>query len=258
MKPSLNKTTTSYPLIWLNETDSTNRYLSQLCDTSASPLTELTTVATDFQTAGKGQRGNSWESTRGENLLFSFVLYPTFLEANKQFSLSQLVALAIKEVLDNITPDISIKWSNDIYWKEKKICGILIEHDLQGGSLSRSIIGVGLNVNQQEFHSDAPNPVSLRQITGTPHQRHTLLTKIIERIRSCYTQLQCQTEGYRHTLNERYNNSLFRRNTWHTYTDNNGTFEACLLRTEIDGRLVLLDRNGTERKYWFKEIRFQI
>ena len=116
------------PLIHIIETNSTNNYLQTFC--TREKAEELTTVVADFQTSGRGQRGNSWESEPAKNLLFSFVLFPEFLEARRQFLISQIVSLAIKEELDTYTDDISIKWPNDIYWKEKKICGILIENDL--------------------------------------------------------------------------------------------------------------------------------
>ena len=133
-----------FPIINLDETDSTNHYLAQLCD--REPISEYTTVRADYQTAGKGQRGNTWESEKGKNLLFSFVLYPTFLKAHRQFLLSQLTALAVKETLELWTDDIRIKWPNDIYWKGKKICGMLIENALQGKCIEECVVGVGLNV----------------------------------------------------------------------------------------------------------------
>ena len=135
------------PLIHLEETDSTNKYLNELCNKQC--VEELTTITADFQTSGRGQRGNSWESEAGQNLMFSFVLYPTFLKARRQFLLSQIISLAIKEELERYVSNISIKWPNDIYWKDKKICGMLIENDLTGVHISRSITGIGINVNQE-------------------------------------------------------------------------------------------------------------
>ena len=148
------------PLIVLPETGSTNNYLSQLCNEQEAAVKEFTTVIAERQTAGKGQRGNSWESEDYRNLTFSFVLYPTFVEVRRQFLLSQFISLSIKEELDEWTEDISIKWPNDIYWHEKKICGILIENDLAGHHIGRCIAGIGVNINQEVFRSDAPNPVS--------------------------------------------------------------------------------------------------
>ena len=153
----------SFPvsLVYLKETESTNKYLNDLCNKQC--VGELTTVTTDFQTSGRGQRGNSWESERGQNLMFSFVLYPAFLKARKQFLLSQIISLAIKEELDTHVSDVSIKWPNDIYWKDKKICGMLIENDLTGTHISRSIAGIGININQEAFTSPAPNNRTILQ-----------------------------------------------------------------------------------------------
>ena len=142
-----------YPLIVLDETDSTNRYISQLCNNPQKAVAELTTVSAEFQTAGKGQRGNSWEAEKEKNLLFSFVLYPTFLEARCQFILSQIISLSIKEELDRWSDEITIKWPNDIYWNDRKLGGILIENVVQGAVIKASILGVGLNINQKIFYS---------------------------------------------------------------------------------------------------------
>lgn len=249
-----------YPLIALDETDSTSRYINQLCDDLKEGVAEFTTVTAEFQTAGKGQRGNSWESEGGKNLLFSFVLYPGFVEARRQFILSQLISLAIKEELDRRADgDITIKWPNDIYWREKKICGILIENDLNGPYIGRSIFGIGLNINQELFRSDAPNPVSLKQITGQEHDRKEILTRILQRMEACYKELQQQDfDRYAAEVSARYARSLFRRQGLHPYRDAHGRFLARLLRVEADGRFVLEDEHGREREYLFKEVQYEL
>lgn len=112
------------------------------------------------------------------------------MEAKQQFLISQIVSLAIKEELDTYTTDISIKWPNDIYWKDKKICGMLIENDLMGRNISQSIAGVGININQEVFHSSAPNPVSLFQITGKQYDIFNILEHIMLRIQIYYDLLQ--------------------------------------------------------------------
>lgn len=243
-------------MIHLNETDSTNRYLQQLCQEAGnSKVEEFTTVCADYQTAGKGQRGNSWEAAKGANLLFSFVCYPTFVPIRQQFVLSQLISLGIKETLDEYCSDISIKWPNDIYWKEKKICGILIENDLQGNSIGRCISGIGLNINQEVFLSDAPNPISLKQITGKHYQRETILEKVMQRIEQSYQKLK-EDSAYASELATRYAASLFRREGLHCYQDKDGLFNACLVRVEADGRFVLMDEANQERSYLFKEVQY--
>ncbi|MBQ5818403.1 MAG: biotin--[Bacteroides sp.] len=243
-------------MIHLNETDSTNRYLQQLCQEAVNnKVEEFTTVCADYQTAGKGQRGNSWEAAKGANLLFSFVCYPTFVPIRQQFVLSQLISLGIKETLDEYCSDISIKWPNDIYWKEKKICGILIENDLQGNSIGRCISGIGLNINQEVFLSDAPNPISLKQITGKHYQRETILEKVMQRIEQSYQKLK-EDSAYASELATRYAASLFRREGLHCYQDKDGLFNARLVRVEADGRFVLMDEANQERSYLFKEVQY--
>ena len=243
-------------MIHLNETDSTNRYLQQLCQEAGNnKVEEFTTVCADYQTAGKGQRGNSWEAAKGANLLFSFVCYPTFVPIRQQFVLSQLISLGIKETLDEYCSDISIKWPNDIYWKEKKICGILIENDLQGNSIGRCISGIGLNINQEVFLSDAPNPISLKQITGKHYQRETITEKVMQRIEQSYQKLK-EDSAYASELATRYAASLFRREGLHCYQDKDGLFNARLVRVEADGRFVLMDEANQERSYLFKEVQY--
>ena len=248
-----------FPLVALDETDSTNQHLSRLCNERQEAIAEFTTVVAEFQTAGKGQRGNTWEAEEGKNLLFSFVLYPTFLEARRQFILSQIVSLAIKEELSRWSDEITIKWPNDIYWKDKKICGILIENDLAGHNIARSISGIGININQELFRSDAPNPVSLKQITGQEHDRSSILAHILRRVEIYYNSLRTEEPNiYSAEIAARYARSLYRRRGLHPYEDANGKFLARLLRVEQDGRLILEDESGRERQYLFKEVQHVI
>ena len=148
--------------IHLKETNSTSSYLRTLCNTQATE--EFTVISTDFQTAGRGQRGNSWESEEKKTCYSAYC----WLRLSYQPRTVYLIPGCIfkhKEELDTYGSGFSIKWPNDIYWNDKKICGILIENDLQGSYLSQSIAGIGININQEAFHSSAPNPVSLKQIT---------------------------------------------------------------------------------------------
>lgn len=242
------------PLIHLEETESTNKYLNELCNRQC--VGELTTVTADFQTSGRGQRGNSWESEAGQNLTFSFVLYPVFLQARKQFLLSQIISLAIKEELEEYAADISIKWPNDIYWKEKKICGMLIENDLTGTHISRCITGVGININQETFRSDVPNPVSLKQITGQTHDCCRILASVMKRIKDYYDRLATGKPEILSLIADHYACSLFRKEGFHRYADADGEFMARLVRVESDGRFILEDQTGTTRNYLFKEVQY--
>lgn len=243
------------PLIRVEETNSTNNYLQALCagQNTDQKVEEFTTVVADYQTSGRGQRGNSWESEPGENLLFSFVLFPEFMEARRQFLLSQIVSLAIKEELDNYAADISIKWPNDIYWKEKKICGMLIENDLMGRNISQSIAGIGININQEAFYSPAPNPVSLKQITGNQYDIFEILGNIMRRVQSYYKLLR---DGDTEMITARYRESLFRKEGMHRYKDPEGEFTARIISVEPEGRLILEDEKQRRRGYMFKEVEY--
>src|SRR5690554_2262357 len=133
-------------IVRLDEVESTNLYLRQLVREEHPE--EGSVVIADYQTGGRGQMGNSWLSAKGENLLFSLLIYPRGVKANEQFIISRIASLAVKNTLDQFTDDIRIKWPNDIYWKDKKIAGILIENDISGRVITNSIIGIGININQ--------------------------------------------------------------------------------------------------------------
>ena len=240
--------------IYLSETESTNLYAR-----SVNSSAMVTLISTDHQTAGRGQRGNSWESEAGKNLLFSLVVKPESIPASQQFALCELISSALCDVLSRYTTDIRIKWPNDIYYRDRKLCGILIEHDLEGSHLSRTIIGVGLNVNQEEFISDAPNPISLRQILGHEVDRETLLKEIVEHFVELYSQYTLYpTILSRATLHERYTALLYRQGIEATYRDTQGLFTATLHIVELDGRLILETSQGQQRSYLFKELSFEI
>lgn len=240
-------------IIHLEEKDSTNTYLKDLL--LRQEVEEGTIVIADFQTGGKGQRGNSWESNKGENLLFSIVLYPNTIKANEQFIISQVVSLAIADFLKKFVDDITIKWPNDIYWQEKKICGILIENSLTENNINESVIGIGVNINQTIFFSDAPNPVSLKQITGEEYHLKTLLEEIRDTILLYYKQAVSENRA---AIISHYKASLFRKDGYHLYNDGEKDFSARIKDIEPNGLLVLETDEGIERKFAFKEIKYKI
>lgn len=239
---------------YLKSTSSTNDHLSELC--KKENLREFFTIVTEEQSAGKGQRGNSWESEKGKNLLLSLLLYPTFLEAKEQFYISMLIAIAVAKALNEYTKDISIKWPNDIYWKEKKIAGILIENELEGRAIKQSIVGIGLNVNQEKFVSSAPNPVSLKQIIGRDIDTQHLLNIIRNRIIENYNFVKRHFSASKTSLYDDYIDILFRRNGYHPFQDKNGVFEARFHHIMPSGHLCLEDEDGHIRQYAFKEINY--
>ena len=178
--------------LFIATVDSTNNYLRRKLD-EGYKAEGMLIVSTDNQTAGRGQRGNSWESEPGKNLMFSILTHPSAVPASRQFIISQAMALVILRVLKSISPPHSqrftVKWPNDIYYDNSKLGGTLIECDLQGKNIDNCIIGTGLNVNQTRFVSDAPNPISLRQIFGREFDRGVLLSAIIKEFADIYSQL---------------------------------------------------------------------
>ena len=205
-------------------------------------------VVADYQTAGRGCGTNTWESERGKNMLFSILIHPVEVPVTKQFRISMAISLAILDSLEQYIGDVSIKWPNDIYWRNGKLGGILIENSLQGVCIKDCIIGVGLNVNQQKFYSNAPNPVSLFQIYGEETDRNQLLGDILSRFEQ-YLLLD---------IKSRYLSCLYRRKGYHPYTDKGGAFMAEIVDVEDDGHLLLRDDNGCDRRYAFKEVQFVI
>lgn len=231
-----------WKIIHIEETESTNLWLKEhLAD-------EDMVVWADYQTAGRGQGANKWESERGKNLTFSMLLHPASVPANRQFVISMQISLAICAALGEHIGELSIKWPNDIYWHNAKIAGILIENRLHGHVIRDSIIGIGLNVNQRQFHSDAPNPVSLWQICEQETDREQLLRDIL----AAFERYQGQD------VKSLYLSMLYRRKGFHPYTDVNGVFMAELADVEDDGHLLLQDEEGRRRRYAFKEVSFII
>lgn len=244
----------NYPKpIYIPQTISTNVSLADIC--SKGVTENLTSVYSSFQTDGRGQRGNKWESEDGKNLLFSFVVFPKELPAKEHFILLQITALALFDTLSEYTDGIRIKWPNDIYWTDKKICGTLIENDLSGMDIERSISGTGVNLNQKVFRSNAPNPVSLSQITGQEYDAETILHKIMEHA-SCYYRMY--ENGDSESIRKMYFDAIYRKDGFHRYRDENGEFEATIEGIEKDGRFILKDREGNVRKYLFKEVEYII
>ena len=229
-------------------TNSTNNLLWELLRKQKLP--EGFVVHTDFQTDGKGQTGNSWESENGKNLMFSILLYPNQVPFEYLFYLSQVASIGIKNVLSTIVDGISVKWPNDIYWHDKKLGGILIENSLQASSI-KSVIGIGLNINQEVFRSNAPNPVSLQLITGQSYDRMKLLQEICESIMDIYHHSSPEA------VRADYANCLYRKTGYHPYSTTNEKFEAKINSVHPDGLLELETKEGEIKTFYFKEVKFE-
>ena len=234
---------------------STNTYLREL--KGGDPAYDYEVAVATFQTAGRGQKGNSWESEAGKNLLFSILAHPKNLKVQEQFYISEAIALAVSDSVmaaigPEYAPDVSVKWSNDVYWNDFKMAGILIENILQGDRILDTVAGVGLDVNQEVFVSDAPNPISLKNITGREYDLDKLLNDIIDRFIG-YMELSADK---RPEVDRMYRARLYRREGYHKFRDENGIFEACIEGIRPDGCLMLQTRSGEHRIYEFKQVQF--
>ena len=239
--------------IFLTETDSTNNYANQLLLTKAAA--EGTVVMTQFQTKGRGQQGNSWESEPRKNLLASYIFQPKFLKAAHQFYLSKTVSLALTDLLTEENIDVTIKWPNDIYTGNKKIAGILIENSIVGLHLHSAVAGVGLNLNQTVFITDAPNPVSLTQLTGKDYNVEIVAERLWEKLEIRYNELK---SGDFNAMEIAYINRLFRYHQWAFYAKQGEVFEARITGIGQFGQLKLEHRNGEISEHFFKEVEFVI
>ena len=238
-------------IVRLEVTDSTNNYAKQ--QIRENGLSEGTVFLAHEQTAGRGQQKNVWESEPGENLLFSIVLCPDFLEIRRQFMLSKVVTLCIYKALNKYVDSLKIKWPNDIYAGNQKLGGILIENSVMSGLLKSAVVGIGLNVNQTIFYSDAPNPVSLQLLTNQHYDCEIILSEILSGINRYYTLLR---EGHEEGIDQEFLSVLFRLNEKHFYKAEDEIFEGEIIGVNEIGQLQIRKNNGEVLEFHFKEVEF--
>lgn len=249
----------TFRMIELDEVGSTNNFLRHL-NTPGDLRTTLVTA--EFQTAGRGADQNHWESAKGENLLLSLRVMPAHLPARRMFAISEATAMAVSDALNAFLPPakgrrgFTIKWPNDIYYDDYKVAGILIENDLQGALVQRSTIGIGININQRRFLSDAPNPRSLADIVGHDVERRFVLEQFMEHFTRYFGQIGDGRQEALDALHENYIKRLYRLAEEHTYSDKDGIFRATLIDVEPTGHLILQDTEGKKRSYAFKEVKW--
>lgn len=275
-----------FKMIELDAIVSTNSFLR---DYRPLQPVDITLVTAEYQTAGRGQGTNRWESERGKNLLFSLLVNPASLPAAQAFVLSEAIALSIREAITPfIREEVTIKWPNDIYVGDCKIAGILIENTLQGSAVARSIIGCGVDVNQETFrfpllnrqaslqaehptvNSESPimnselsivnselsivnTPISLRQLLGHDVERRFVLEAVIDGFTRRYELIQRGTFA---PIADEYRAALYRRTGFHPFRDADGPFEAEIADVELSGHLVLRCPDGRLSRYAFKEVSF--
>ena len=241
-------------IVHLLEVDSTNRYVR---DEAAAlwqnrGTCDFAVVAAGHQTAGRGQRGNTWNSNAGENLLFSILVRPgETLEVSRQFLLSQAVALSIHDAMKCHGIDTRLKWPNDIYAGSRKLAGILLELDYSGAFVEQAIIGIGLNVNQENFPPMNRVPVSMKMLRKRDFILDDVLATILDLFEHYYTEMRF---GNRDAIAAEYKRVLLGMNERHTFIDRDGHFDAVIQDIESDGHLILQRTDGSTRRYAFKEV----
>ena len=234
----------------LEEVSSTNDFLR-----AYEPMADVTVLSASYQTNGRGQMGNTWISNSGENALFSILVCPSALKASDGFVLSQAMALSIKEVLDGYLEGISIKWPNDIYCGDEKICGTLIENVLMGKFVGRSVIGSGINVNQTEFPGGlAAPPTSLRIYINRIVPPADIIRSVAGRFALYYEEVQAGS--YDH-IREEYHRHLYLRGEKRCFQDETGTFAGVISQVEPDGPIIISDEDGLPRRYACKQVKLK-
>lgn len=238
--------------ISLGTVGSTNTYAKNLLGEKKPP--EGTLITTEEQSAGRGQSGSQWQSIPGLNLTASYILYPTFLSADKQFFLNMAISLAVRELCEDVTGhEIRIKWPNDIYHRNKKLAGILIENTISGSQITSSVVGIGLNVNQTSFDPDLPNPTSVKLITGQEVSIEAVILKLNTYIEKYYLQLR---QLHFNFLDKGYMVHLYRYHQTASYSRPGGqVFRGEITGVTKEGKLII-ESNGKELRFGMKEVEY--
>lgn len=238
-------------IIKLNEVDSTNSILAQKYAQRSLP--EGSVVVAQSQTKGRGQGQNKWHSESGKNLLCSFILYPEFLEASKQFYISKIISLAVADLVSLYTDKVSIKWPNDIYVNDKKIAGLLIENAVEKNMIKSSIIGIGLNVNQKDFVANIPNPVSLTQITKIKHDLDDVLESLTDILEYRYSLLKGKEFNL---IDENYLNMLYKYKKLSLFEVKGKRIAGSIEGVEPTGELIFKNDKSEVLHFGYKEIEY--
>jgi BirA family transcriptional regulator, biotin operon repressor / biotin---[acetyl-CoA-carboxylase] ligase len=239
-------------LITIQYVDSTNNYLKNLLSNS-KPVPEGTVIMAEAQYAGRGQQQNRWHSEPGKNLTFSILLKPIFLPATLQFDLTRMVSLGIINALRPfLGEELKIKWPNDIYYGDKKLGGVLIENVLQGSQIKNSIVGIGLNINQEIFPLEVPGAVSVKQILHRDYDLKLILSEICKNIEAAYLSLK---SGRYDAVRKLYLERLYQLGEEKYYRSDGQIFKGRITGVTDEGLLLMISE-GREYKYNLKEIEF--
>ncbi|MDN3550729.1 biotin--[acetyl-CoA-carboxylase] ligase [Mucilaginibacter aquaedulcis] len=239
-------------LVTIKEVDSTNTFLKTLLSNS-KPLPEGTVIMAESQYAGRGQQQNKWHSEPGKNLTFSILLNPLFLAVANQFDLNRVVSLGVHDALRPYLGDkLKIKWPNDIYYDDRKLGGILIETHLQGNQIKNAIIGIGLNINQDNFDPDAGIAISVKQILHRDYDLKTILSEICSHIEAYYLNLKA---GKLLFVRDTYLARLYWLNQVKRFRSNDVVFEGIIRNVKDEGLLVVESSQGLQ-EFNLKQIEF--
>ncbi len=240
-------------LVKLNAIDSTNNFLKNLV--KETTVENWTVIQAENQTSGRGQFKNSWQSESGKNLTFSVLCELANFKADKAFYINCCVSLAVFKVLSQHIPEkLSIKWPNDILSHSKKICGILTENVVKNDLIVRTVIGVGLNVNQEVFSAELSNATSMKLVTEVNFDRTRLLKEIVKQIKAQVRQIEAKNFE---TIKKNYETHLFRINTAAMYENTLGNqFLGRIDGIDHQGRLRVALENDSVQSFDLKEIRF--
>ena len=233
--------------------ESTNDYAADLISKS-SPIEEGTVIKTAFQSTGKGQIGRYWSSEADKNVLCSIILKPHMLQPRNQIYLLMAISLALTDVLEDFgIYGISIKWPNDVYVEDNKICGILIQNTLMDQKIAYSICGIGLNVNQVYWPEEIPNPTSIANILAKQIGLNEVYKKLYRYVEYRYMIL---LRNQYQRLSEEYHSLLYRKDIFAKYEDDQGIMMATIRQVNADGTLRLELSDGTFKDYAFRSLRF--
>ena len=213
-------------------------------------LPDFFCVAAAFQSAGRGQGSNRWQSDKGMNVLASMLFNPLY-SPSRQFVLNQCFALSVRGLLSQYVDGVKIKWPNDIYVDWKKIAGILIEHHIEGEHIKHTIAGVGININQTVFDADIPNPTSLKLLTNRDFDIREMVLGLV----SACQQYQCSENTDYRRIHQEYLENLFLYQEYAWYEIENELVEAEITGTDEYGRLLLHDKTGENYCCGMKEVR---
>ena len=232
--------------------DSTNNCAIELSGNKKAG--DGTVIAANYQTAGRGNSGTQWESENRENLIFSIILDPLFIQPQEQFLLSKAISLGIADFIKLYVDNVAIKWPNDIYVSDKKVGGILIESFIKDGRLDRVIAGIGVNVNQEKFKLGAPNPVSLKNLTGMNFDLDECLDLVLGFIETRYNNMKSYEEKQK--IDKDYLENLYKYQVFANFSTSCGTIDAKIIGVDESGKLTLVDKENGIHSYGFKEITF--